>query len=197
MIRAMRGAWIVGLVIALGIAGAGFFAQGMARLAGLPDGSNRTLPAVSAATAATGTAQPAAASAVPNAATSAAPAEAVAAQAPPAPTAAQTAAPTAAPTAADSRMLQAIANAPDAPPAPVTPAAAKPARAAAPIDVARTPTLAPTLTAEERHAAQCRSLRAWLTEIDTLARTRSDAETQAWVQSQRATTRERQLELSC
>jgi hypothetical protein len=188
MIRAMRGAWIVGLVIALGIAGAGFFAQGMARLAGLPDGSNRTLPAVSAATAATGTAQPAAASAVPNAATSAAPAEAVAAQAPPAPTAAQT--------AADSRMLQAIANAPDAP-APVTPAAAKPARAAAPIDVARTPTLAPTLTAEERRAAQCRSLRAWLTEIDTLARTRSDAETQAWVQSQRATTRERQLELSC
>lgn len=55
----------------------------------------------------------------------------------------------------------------------------------------------PSLSTAQAHEAQCRSLSAYLSELDTIARTRSEPGVQVWIQNQRSTTWERQTELRC
>lgn len=185
MIAAMRGTWIVAAVFALGLVLVGFFAQGMSRLAGLPAGSTTSLPAVATATAATESTP----SPPPSLATTLLPP-----QAPPPVVEAP----------AESRLLQAIATAPDAapevwPPSPIPShsATSAPAPRLAHTAASPQPVTTTSLSPEERRVAQCHSLRAWQVELDAIARARGDADTLAWVQTQRATTRERETELRC
>lgn len=181
----MRGTWIIAVLIGAALLIAGFFAQGMARLAGLPASAPRTLQVASAS---------------PGMSTSPTATPATATDRAPLARATDSAQSPAAESAAASPTIQSMATAPD--PAPEKPVVATPPAAAAP--AARQVTLAAPaesaarpFSAAEVRDAQCRSLRAWLAELDAMAQTRPDAASQAWVRTQRATTAERQTELRC
>jgi hypothetical protein len=181
----MRGTWIIAVLVGAGLVIAGLFAQGMARLAGLPASSPRPVPSAHATTVAA-----AAPVAIPEGAAQAT-TPAAAAESAPAHTAPQL--------TASSPTLQALATAPEHP--IETQPAVAPGRVPAPatrrVVAAPAESSVRSLSGAEMRETQCRSLRAWLGELDAMARARPDAATQSWVQGERATTRERQAELRC
>ena len=183
----MRGTWIFALLITAGVVAAGFFAQGMARLAGLPGSAPRPISVAHATSGPTSSLPAAAPVAVETTIHSN---EAASVHTPPAELAVASPALPAQTTAPD--------RAPEAPAATVPRARPVPASAVRRVAVAETvEPAARSLSAADVHDAQCRSLRDWLAELDAVAQARPDAGSLAWVQSQRATTRDRQSELRC
>lgn len=191
----MRGTWTIAVLIGIGLVIAGFFAQGMARLAGLPANASKPLPAASATPGAATSLTTLAPAADTKSTTSSkdaasAPASDVAEPSPTLQALATTADRTPDTHAADRTPDAQAVPTPNPLPAPAP--AARRVSAAASAEAAARP-----LSASEMRDAQCRSLAAWLDELDAIARTRPDAASQAWVQSERATTHERQTELRC
>lgn len=185
----MRATWTIAALLGAALLLAGFFAQGMARLAGLPASTPAPVPVASATT---GT--PASLPAAPVPATEPAPE----------PRSTQAAPATVADSVAASPTMPAPAAAPDPTPEIHSSAGPTPKPAVARAEATRrvanagpAETATNTFSAAQVQEAQCRSLRAWLGELDALAQKRPDTASQAWVQSQRATTAERQAELRC
>ncbi len=177
MIERMRGVLSLVLLIGSGFAVAGFFAQGMARLSGLP--THTTKPAVPVLISTDATA----------------------------PRQHTNEHSTARISHAGEIKPQAISQPVPAQPAAfpesfVTPQPVLSARHATPptprsVAPRSNATESPRLSAAEVRNAQCRSLSAYLLELDSMAQARSDAASQAWIQSQRSTTHDRQTELRC
>ena len=201
----MRGTWTIAGLVGVALLIAGFIAWGIARVAGLPDSGPRSLIVASAAPG-IAVSPPAASktdvspSAMPAAM---APAELPAAPAPsvvPTEPAGTAEPPVATESATPPPAAQPEVSAPV--PVPQSPAVKAPAPAVRNVAARRVATAAaepakPAFSAAQMRDAQCSSLRAWLAELDAVALHRTDAASQAWVQSQRSTTAERQSELRC
>ena len=192
----MRGTWTIAGLVGVALLIAGFIAWGIARVAGLPDSGPRSLIVASAA--------PGIAVSPPAASkTDVAPAELPAAPVPsvvPTEPAGTAEPPVATESATPPPAAQPEVSAPV--PVPQSPAVKAPAPAVRNVAARRVTTAAaepakPAFSAAQMRDAQCSSLRAWLAELDAVALHRTDAASQAWVQSQRSTTAERQSELRC